>query len=207
MYNAGTYVGNRGRNGLWERSTGNTSLDVVGSDSVASGAYAIAEGQQSKAFLRGSRTLASGMFNIVGDSQMIEAVLKNRTTNANATKLFLDYPTNLLQLDLGLMVQNDVMWGMDLHVVGIDDGTGSAAATGTAVHFYITATFKNVDNVFSMVGAVHLVTSDKDAAGNTWAATVAADGSNMSVQVTGQANKNILWTAHARLTQVGIVNG
>ena len=76
-------------------STVASGLDAhaEGTETKASGTSSHAEGQQSVSHLESSRAFGSGQFNIKGDSQILDIILKKITTN-NAPAALLDVALN-----------------------------------------------------------------------------------------------------------------
>jgi hypothetical protein len=159
---------------------------------TATGNNSIALGSASDAALTGEIAHASGSFAANGDAQSFEVVLRNATTDATATELFLDGSA------ARAVMANNTAWTFTVQVVGLRADGGAAAGyrfDGVALRGANAA-------ATSFVGS-----PSKNILGETNAgydATVTADTTNgaLAVTVTGAAATSMRWVATIRATQV-----
>lgn len=159
---------------------------------TATGANAIALGSAATASRIGELAHASGQFAASGDAQSIELVLRNTTTDATVTDLFLDGASARAVLD-----DNSALT-FTVQIIGTTAG-------GTEIGGY------RFDGVMKRgTGAASVAfsgTPSKNILGENvaaWDAAVVADTTNgaLAVRVTGEAAKTIRWVATVRATQV-----
>lgn len=162
-----------------------------GSNATATGSVAVGDGTDSR--LAGGLAVASGRFATNGDAQSGLYTLRNSTTNATVTELFMNGSSTRITL-----VNNSAMT-FDIYVVGRrTDATG-----GTAAYRFIGLIKRDASAATTaIIGSVSkTVVAETNVA---WDATVTADTSNgaLIVQVTGEAAKTIRWVASAFTTEV-----
>jgi len=158
----------------------------------ATGNNAVALGSASAAALTGELAHASGYFAASGDAQGFELVLRNATSDATATELFLN------GTDARATLANNTAWTFTVQVIGLKaDGTAAAGyrfdgvalrGANAAATSFIGTPSKNILGETS----------------STWDAVVSADTTNgaLAVTVTGAAATSIRWVATVRGTQV-----
>lgn len=163
-----------------------------GSNNVT-GTNAVGIGTGASATLYGQKSTANGSFATVGDAQTTTLVVRNQTTDATTTELFLDGSSQRV------VVPNNSVWTFDILVAG----RRTDAVGGGAGYRFTGVLRKDTTNAsITFVG-----TPSKQVLGETntaWNATLVADTTNGSlrVNVNGEASKNIRWVATIIATQV-----
>lgn len=167
---------------------------AFGSGASAPGANAVAFGDGSSAVLPGE-AFANGKFATAGDAQQMMFVLRNVTSSATTTELFLDGATATLRAAM----PNNSLWTFSILVAARrTDATGGGAGYK----------FEGVIRKDATAASTTLVgTPAKSVLGETnvgWDAAVIADTTNGSlrINVTGEAAKTIRWVATVTATQV-----
>lgn len=166
----------------------NRSSEVAPS---ATGANAVAIGSAATATRTGEFAHASGQFAASGDAQSFELVLRNSTSDAVATELFLDGAS------ARAVLTNNTAWTFTVQVIGLkSDGTAAAGYRFDGVAL----------RAASAASTSFIGTPSKNILGETsaaWDAEVLADTTNGSVgvRVTGAAATDIRWVATIRGTQ------
>lgn len=192
-------------------ASGNNSYSY-GSNCVASGGNTFATGFRSVANFNYSRAHACGRFNIDGDAQKIDTMLKIATTNAVADYMQLADGTD------GITIPTDCTTDIDIRIVAVQTG-GAAGTVGDSFRQNIKLCAKNIAGVSSVVthngatlanysvvaGDVLYELSSCDAAfAGTVTASVAAN--KLQIQVTGENNKDIQWVAYVSFVWTGYRN-
>jgi hypothetical protein len=174
-----------------------------GSTNTASGSYSsVPGGLQAAATNYGQQALASGTFTggTAGNAQGSLFVLRNATTNATATSLFLDGSTTRISFGANRTVMFDIL-------------LVARSSTGVSASWQVSGMAKS-----DATGAVTFPTGgagaptftqinrDTGAPANTWAVTlntVTVSGvATFNVQVTGTAATNVRWVATVRTAEV-----
>lgn len=172
-------------------ASGNNSV-AIGSGASSTGANAIAHGAGSSSNVANIVTFANGSFASAGDAQSIRVVLRNSTTNATTTELFIDGSAQRLVLP------NNSAWTYNIQVVGRrTDATG-----GYAMYNFVGGIVRDATAATTTIPASSRTTIfETDGA---WNCTISADTTNgsLKINVTGQAAKTIRWVATIELTQV-----
>jgi hypothetical protein len=174
-------------------TAGGTNAVAVGSGASASATSAFAVGDGTDSRLAGGSAFAQGKFATAGDAQFGIYVLRNSTTNATVTELFMNGSSTRVALP------NNSVFLFDIFVTGRrTDATGGSAGyrfVGVMKRDASAATTALVGSVSKTVVAETNV---------AWDATVTADTTNGSIliQVTGEAAKTIRWVAVASTTEV-----
>ena len=163
-----------------------------GSNTVT-GTNAVGIGTGASATLYGQKATANGSFATAGDAQTTTLIVRNQTTNATSTELFLDGSAQRV------VVPNNCVWTFDILIAGRrTDATG-----GGAGYRFTGVLRKDTTNAsITFIG-----TPSKQVLGETntsWNATLTADTTNgaLRVNVVGEASKNINWVATITATQV-----
>jgi hypothetical protein len=173
-----------------QRNTASGSYSVIGGGrfNTVSGLYStVSGGQRALADRRGMRAYGAGQFSTTGDAQQVDFMLRNSTTNATPTTLFLNGSSDRLTIPSGKALFATVT------VAGIING-GSKAA-----HYSRKVAIKNVGGTTSLIGSVITLGTDveDDAA---YDVTITADNTNdaLQINVTGKASETIRWVAHVQ---------
>ena len=165
-----------------------------GGDNQASGEYAtVPGGRDASATHFGEMAYASGAFGIpfiAGTAQTSQYVLRNFTTDANPTSLFLDGFSSRLTIASGRTLTFDIL------VVARSD-------TGLSAGYRIFGVIANAGGTTSMVGAGGLILGE-DPAAASWNAVAADDDTNdaLDIRVNGAVGVNIRWVAFVRTVEV-----
>ena len=161
--------------------------------STVTGANAIAFGDGATAPLYGQKSYANGKFTNTGDAQHGIYVLRNITTNATSTELFLDGISLPLVLPLNSVVSFSIMVAARR-----TDSVGGGAGYQ----------FDGVAMKDSTSGSVMLIgTPSKTVLGETdmpWDIALTANTANGSLKImaTGEASKTIRWVATVLTTEL-----
>lgn len=166
------------------------------SNVITNAAYAtIPGGYLASATQFGQQAYAAGGFNDeVGTAQASLYVLRNNTTNATTTTLFLDGISNEIQLPVGRAML------FDIQLIGESDSTGPA-------HDMAAYKFQGAFNRYSPTSASLGQTKTvlyEDAGATFWDASlekVDASGT-LRLRVTGNTGRNIRWVAVVSTTEV-----
>lgn len=143
-------------------------------------------------YLYGQKVISSGMFSAPGDAQSSELVLRNITTDATPTELFLD------GLAQQIVLRDGSTWAFEILVIArrVDAVNEHAAYkffgsikrdAGVATTAILTAVDKTV---------IH-----EDTAG--WDCGVTADNTNgaLLITATGAAASTVRWVAHVKVVE------
>lgn len=183
-----------------------------GESSTASGRCSVAIGTNAVANLYGSYAIACGRFNIDGDAQLFETILKIATTNNVADNMQLEDGTD------GITIPTDCTMNVYVRVVAVQTG-GVAGTIGDSFSQIIKFACNNIAGVSAVVptAAITLANYDVEAGdilyeipfvtaafAGTVAVSVAAN--KIQVTVTGENNKNIQWIAHVSIVMTGYRN-
>lgn len=172
-----------------------TNAVAIGSGATASATNGVAIGDGSAARVWGGQVHANGRFATDGDAQAGLYVLRNITTDATGTELYLDGTSATQRLTL----PNNSAITFDIYVVARrTDATGGTAGyrfNGIIKRDATAATTAIVGSVSKTVIAETNV---------SWDATCTADTTNGSIKitVTGEAAKTIRWVAQVQTTEV-----
>jgi hypothetical protein len=160
---------------------------------TASGQFStVGGGQRAVADRSGMVAHASGRFSSDGDAQKVEFILRNKTTNATATTLFLN------GLNAGLTIPNGKVMSFIIDVTGI-------RSDGSAVSYFVRkGAIKNVSNTVSLVGSIETIGTDiEDDAATDVAITANNTDKTLQINVTGVASQTWRWVAILRGTEIG----
>jgi hypothetical protein len=159
----------------------------------AENTYAFAHGCYSVANKHGQRSQSSGRFAASGDAQISELVVRNATTNATQTELFLNGSS------ARITIANDTTWAFEAFIVARRTDADNESAA-----YKITGCIDRNTNAAStaLVGTPTVTVISEDAA--AWDVDAVADTTNGSLnfRVTGEAAKTIRWVGWVRLTEV-----
>lgn len=161
-----------------------------GGGNSVEGAYAtVAGGLRASASHYGQMAHASGDFGAAGSAQESQYVLRNLTTNATPTELFLDGSTERLTLEDGQTFTFHIL------VVARSD-------SGQSAGYRIYGLVERVGATTSFVGTPNVSALGEDVA--AWNVAVLADNANeaLIIRVTGSANTQIRWVASVRTAEV-----
>lgn len=160
---------------------------------VATGTNAIAHGSGAKAALYGAEAFANGTFASSGDAQKGIYILRNITTNATATTVYLDGSTTEL-----VFPNNSVVTFEMLVAARRTDATGGGAG------FIITGVIKKDTTAASNAFVGNPATTILGRTNNPWTVTVTANTTTgaLHVTVTGETGKTIRWVATVETTEV-----
>lgn len=187
-YEYATVAGGQGNDGFAKY----TSIGG-GEDNDAGADYStIPGGRWARTRHYGEMAYASGVFGVwPGDAQTSLYVLRNSTSTAASTELFLDGSSQRITLSSGRALV------FEIQVVALSD-TG-----GTGAGFRIWGTLRNNGGDTTILGAWGEVIGASPAAGS-WSAVASADNTNdaLVVHVTGSNGVNVRWVATVRTTEV-----
>jgi hypothetical protein len=172
-----------------------TNAVAIGSGSLASAAGSFAQGAGSNARIFGQQAYANGSFATAGDAQMGTYVLRNVTTDAVYTELYLDGVAATERL----VLPNNSVFVFDILVAG---RRTDAVGGGAGYRFVGVARKDATPGSMTFVG-----TPSKTVIGETntpWDARIVSDTTNGSItlEVRGEAGKNANWVATVRTTEV-----
>jgi hypothetical protein len=182
--------------GEYTNASGSQSA-TFGYLNTSSGRFAFTHGHGVVASLRGQRAFSGGNFGGFGSpqgtAQASEVVIRNSTSNATQTELFLDGSA------LRITISNDTTWAFECFVVARRTDADNESAA-----YRITGCIDRNTNAAStaLVGIPTVTVISEDAA--AWDVDAVADTTNGSLnfRVTGEAAKAIRWVGWVRLTEV-----
>jgi hypothetical protein len=159
-----------------------------GQQTTASGDNSHAQGFYSKASLYAQDAHAAGRFAVLGDAQCSQFVLRNKTTNATGTELFLNGSSNRLVLS------SNTTWTFNILVVAREPSTTNQ--DGWAAQGCIT----NNSGTVSLIAAV----TPTQFGATGWSISIGADATHSSLQIlaTGAASTTINWVARVFTAEV-----
>jgi hypothetical protein len=160
-------------------AVGFSGAGATGNTSRAFGEYALAD-------RHGMWSHAAGAFNSGGFGEVQKAgfILRNKTTNATATTLFLDGSSSRLTIPSGKVLS------AVCRICGIK-------SDGSAVANYVrSVVIKNVGGTTSLVGSVETIGTDIEDNAST-AVTITANNTNdaLQIDVTGITSETWRWVA------------
>jgi ABC-type proline/glycine betaine transport system permease subunit len=132
---------------------------------------------------------AAGQFAAIGDAQRARFVLRNKTTDATPTELFLDGASVRLTIPSGKVL------GLTINITGINS-TGA-----TVAHYLRQYALKNVAGTTSEVYAPVTIGTD-NAAGTTIALSANDTNDALRVEVTGIAAETWRWVASVDAVEI-----
>jgi hypothetical protein len=172
-----------------------TNAIAVGSGSAASATNGFAQGDGSSAYLQGGKNYAHGKFATAGDAQTGVYIVRNVTSTATPTDLFLD-GTGATQR---IVLPSNSVYTFDILVTA----RRTDAAGGAAGYRFVGVISK--DTTAGSAVIIGSVSKTIMAETNTpWDVTVTADTSNgaLKITATGEAAKTIRWVAVVNTVEV-----
>ena len=156
-------------------------------------------GIKGKLLRRGEVVIGGGSFaNTTGETQMSFVQCSNKTTDATATKLRLQYITASDDKDY-INLQKNSLVGLEAHILAIVTGGSS----GTAGHYKYIKLKAGVLTDNSLSGTITQSQATVASTGTTGTVTlVTSDDGYIAIQVTGTANVNIEWSANIHLYEL-----
>ena len=170
-----------------------TNAVAIGSGSSAGANTSFAVGDGTSTYIAGAKAFANGKFATAGDAQTGMYVLRNSTTNATGTDLFVDGAA------VRLVPPNNSVWTFVIYVTARrTDATG-----GGAGYKFEGAVRKDATSA----SIVFIGTPSKTVLGETnaaWDAVLTANTTNgdLRVTATGEATKTIRWVSTVLTTEV-----
>jgi len=176
------------------KAFGNASFCIGGwqawNEATDDNSFAMGEG--AKSAVKGKLAYAGGRFNIIGDAQGGQFILRADTTDATATALTTNNST--------AGSTNQIVAASDTCITF--DGTITAMQNGAQAY----ASWKIEGLLVNDGGTTTLANSATTAISNAdgWGMALSADNTNnaLAITVTGEASHNILWVANIRTTEV-----
>lgn len=203
--NHGTAIGNG--NTVNAPTTGSGNLGTaIGDTNTVNALQGTAIGKQACSQNYGSYNYGSGQFAVVGDAQHGRYILRNKTTNATVTSLFLNGSSERLKLQdnqsmkiRGQVVAHDLTrtkyaaWSFEALVT---------RGTGVASVLAYTATGPNPTTLSA--GANNVAAQVTVGSASAWVLNVGADTTNgaIDLKVTGEAGVTIAWVANLESVEV-----
>lgn len=159
-----------------------------GRQNTAGSQYSVAMGYLAETTLLGEVTQASGQFATPGDAQTSVLVVRNATSDATTTVLYLDGSSATLNMP------QDSTWGFDIYVA-------AHRQTGESAGYHLQGVIRRAGTANPVIVGTRIKTvlAEDDA---TWDADVQVDTINdaLEVYVNGAAGKDIGWCARVELT-------
>lgn len=187
-----TATGDSALSGGTNSVASNTNAFAYGENARAEGVSSSSWGKRSKSVFLGQMSLSSGRFASIGDCQTSQVVVRNQTSNATPTELFVD------GISARLVIPNGFGWGFEVMV-----GARRSDANDESGLWKFDGMLDRNSNVTALVGGVLKTAIAKDIP--AWDVNITADAVNNSlkIEVTGEAAKSINWTAYTRLVEIG----
>lgn len=178
-------------------SSGTHSAVPGGDNNTASGAYSYAHGQEAVANLHGQTAHAAGSFSAAGDAQSFKFEMRNQTTDATVTSLFLDGSAARATIASG------TTWRIEMTVTARQTG-GVAGTVGDSWSYKILCLIENTGGttVVKLNNQTVEYETDDAAFDAVVDATSSATNDALDIDVTGAASKNVNWVAVIQGTQV-----
>jgi len=183
----------RSRTSSTQVASGNNTAIIGGKDNTATGQYSIALGYGANSIEYGGIAHSSGFFSNAGDSQTINLIFRNVTTDNTATDLFLDGSSQYVT------IPQDSTWTVNaICSARRTDVDGESA--GYILSFVMDRS--SLANSVSLVGTVSKTVIAEDTAG--WDIDVTANTTNGGpvFTVTGENAKTIRWVVYATIVQI-----
>lgn len=182
-----SFIGAGGNNS----ATANYASVLNGVSSTATSPYAIASGNNARALLTGQRSHSSGSFTRQGDAQYVDFVVRNKTTDATPTELFLDGTSERISFGAGNA------FFLTVEVCAFSE-TGADAA-----HYIRKVAISNISGTTALIGSVSTIGTDVETQAG-YDVSITADDTNdaLIVTVTGGAATNIRWVAFVSGVQI-----
>ncbi|MBI4672115.1 MAG: hypothetical protein HY741_10675 [Chloroflexi bacterium] len=173
-------------------NTASNAFATVGGGFVNSATGLVATvpgGEYGSASHYGEMAYASGKFVNSGDAQTSVYILRNTTTDAGTTELFLD------GIDDRLTVASGRRFTFDILVIG-------SAEAGATAGYHIRGVIKNIGSALAFVGAPAVTTLGEDDA--SWNVDVNLNNlfDALIIHVNGTANTTVRWVATVRTAEV-----
>ncbi len=163
-----------------------------GTNNTASNYFStVPGGRSATASHYGEMAYASGAFSASGDAQTSLYVLRQETSNATLTELFLDGASRRITLATNRVLAFDIL------IVGSHRFGGSSGG------YQITGVLRNIDGSTSFVGTPTITILAESTA--SWDVQVMADNTNdaLLINVQGASATTIRWVATVRTIEVG----
>lgn len=131
-----------------------------------------------------------------GDAQESKMLAKGSTADNTQTEIFLDGSSERIG------IASDAVAGFTIYVIAVQE-SGVAGTPGDTWYHKFEGTIKNIGGTTSLIGSVTETTIAEDSGTSSYSTTIDADDSNdtLRIQVTGETNKNIKWTAKVVLDE------
>lgn len=178
--------------GYSNEASGNSSTIAGGEDNGTQGEYStVPGGLKALATHFGQMAYASGAFSDPGDAQASLYVLRNTTSDATPTELFLDggAQERRITIPIGSTVAFDIL------VVARSSGQASAG-------YRIKGVIENFAGTTSFIGTPTVTTLGEDR--SSWDVSVEANDVDdvLRILVTGESAFNVRWVAVVRTAEV-----
>jgi hypothetical protein len=177
-------------------SNGQFSNAIGGERLYASGDYSFAAGYNTVADRYGMRAYAAGAFQVAGDCQREQYILRKSTTNATQTELTAN--GSAAAAATRIAIASDATYTFH----GLVTARRTDADNESAC-WEIKGGIDNNAGTTALVGSVMITILGDDSSG-TWGLSVEADNTNdaLIIKVTGEAAKTIRWGATVTLMKV-----
>ncbi len=159
----------------------------------------LATGYNSDAYMKGMQSHAYGKFNTVGDAQSGKIFLRQETTSATTKMLGFAGSTTLSG---EVILRENRTYSFEAKITARQTA-GSAGTVGDSAYYV-------VEGVITRDGSNNTIlqwsnVDTKYESNAAWAVSVSADDTNESlkIEVTGEADKTIHWTADIKFNEVG----
>lgn len=168
-----------------------------GATNTASAAYSsVPGGLAGRARLHGQTASAAGTFSTTaGTAQATQYVLRNRTTDANQTWLYLD------GVSANLVFEPGRAGLLDVQVVAFAEGTGVSASYAFQCHYMVVVGGAAIQPN----GCNKTVIYEAEAAWDANVSFAPGTTSAFGISVNGLVGRNIRWVATVRATEVSIL--
>lgn len=180
----------------WDDASRGIGSVCFGYGTKADDGFAFASGQNTLAdqrgmYSHGGDSFASGG---LGNAQYSRATLLRQTTDATPTELSL-VDTSLERLFVG----TNKSWTFRIFVIARQTG-GIAGTVGDSGGYEIIGVVKNISGTLTLVGTPTVTTIAEDDA--AWSVAIGVTGNEITLTVTGAADKTIRWVGSVHITQV-----
>jgi hypothetical protein len=162
---------------------------AMGGFGNAMGNFSQSSGLNAAATKYGQSAHGSGAFGVIGDAQRSEYVLRNSTSDATVTNVYLD------GISAALTIPSNTVFTFVADITAL-------SSTGDAGSYQIKGAIKNIGGTTSIVGSITVTVNAEDQA--SWDVSAVADdgGDALVIQVQGDDATEIRWVASVRSTEV-----
>jgi hypothetical protein len=203
--NHGIAIGNGNKVNAPTTGTGNLGT-AIGDSNVVNALQGFALGKQAASQNYGGYAYGSGQFATVGDAQHGRYIMRNKTTNATQTSLFLNGSSDKLDLldNQSMKIRGHVI-AQDLTRAKYAAWSFEAMVTrGTGVASVVAYTSTDPNPATLTAGAKNVTAQVTVGSASAWVLNISGDTTNgaLDLKVTGESGVTIAWVADLESVEV-----